>query len=422
MNSFLECCFGRYLLFISASKQQTGILRVRQNAPNPAKMSFLCKVARFWCCSLLAFSVFASISWAGPKFETTAPHAILMDYATGTVLFEKNSHVPAPPASLSKLMTAYMTFDALKDGILAFDDKLIVSEKAWRMGGSKMFVEVDKQVSVEDLLRGVIVQSGNDACIVLAEGIAGSEDNFADLMNEKAMELGLLDSIFQNSTGWPHPEHQMSAFDIAILTDRIVRDFPDFFPLFAEKEFTYNEIRQANRNPLLYKDTGVDGMKTGHTREAGYGLATTALRNDRRLIAVVTGFDSASQRASEAERLLNYGFRQFSNYELFLEGEVVINGDVWLGKTSKIGFVLENDLTIVLARSTRDKLKVSVIYDSPIPAPISAGMQVAKLVVEAPGFETMEIPLKAQNSVELAGPIRRLSGALSYMIFGAADD
>jgi len=345
-----------------------------------------------------------------------------MDYTTETVLFEKNSHVPVPPASLSKLMTAYMTFDALKDGILAFDDKLIVSEKAWRMGGSKMFVEVDKQVSVEDLLRGVIVQSGNDACIVLAEGIAGSEDNFADLMNEKAIELGLLDSVFQNSTGWPHPEHQMSAFDIAILTHRIVRDFPDFFPLFAEKEFTYNEIRQANRNPLLYKDTGVDGMKTGHTREAGYGLAATALRKDRRLIAVVTGFDSASQRASEVERLLNFGFRQFSNYELFLEGEVVVNGDVWLGKTAKIGFVLENDLTIALARKTRDKLKVSVIYDSPVPAPIAAGMEIAKLVVEAPGFETMELPLKAQKSVELAGPLRRLSGALSYMIFGAQDD
>ena len=422
MNSILECCFERHLLFISASKQQTGILGVRQNTLNSAKRSYLCKITKVFYCSLLALGVFASISWAGPRFETTAPHAILMDYTTGTVLFEKNSHVPAPPASLSKLMTAYMAFDALKDGILAFDDKLIVSEKAWRMGGSKMFVEVDKQVSVEDLLRGVIVQSGNDACIVLAEGIAGSEDNFADLMNEKAIELGLLDSVFQNSTGWPHPQHQMSAYDIAILTHRIVRDFPKFFPLFAEKEFTYNEIRQANRNPLLYKDTGVDGMKTGHTREAGYGLAATALRNDRRLIAVVTGFDSASQRASEVERLLNFGFRQFSNYELFLEGEVVLNGDVWLGETSKIGLVLESDLTITLARNTRDKLKVSVIYDSPIPAPISAGMQVAKLVVEAPGFETMEMPLKAQKSVERAGLIRRFKGALSYMIFGAADD
>tara|TARA_Y100000588_G_C14212790_1_gene907420 strand:+ start:280 stop:1317 length:1038 start_codon:yes stop_codon:yes gene_type:complete len=345
-----------------------------------------------------------------------------MDYTTGAVLFEKNSRVPVPPASLSKLMTSYMVFDALRLGIITLDDLLTVSEKAWRMGGSKMFVEVDKQVSVHDLLRGVIVQSGNDACIVLAEAIGGDEASFADLMNEKASDIGMLDSLFQNSTGWPHPEHKMSAADIALITQKIVEDFPDYFPLFAEKEFTYNEIRQANRNPLLYKDIGVDGMKTGHTREAGYGLAATALRNDRRLIAVVTGLDSPSQRASEVERLLNYGFRQFENYNLFSAGEVVLNGDVWLGKLPKVSLVIENELIISLQRNLRDKLRVTVQYDSPIPAPVSAGMELGKLFVEAPDFKTIEIPLVAQESVMLAGPIGRLKGAINYMVFGAPND
>ena len=290
--------------------------------------------------------IFVSISLAAPKFETTAPQAILMDYTTGTILFEKESNVPVPPASLSKLMTSYMVFDALRSGVLTLEDTLTVSEEAWLMGGSKMFVEVDKQVSVPDLLRGIIVQSGNDACIVLAEGIASSEEGFSQAMNEKALEIGLLNSTFRNSTGWPHVEHKMSAADIALLTRRIIMDFPEYFPMFAEKEFTYNEIRQGNRNPLLYKDIGVDGMKTGHTREAGYGLAATALRNERRLITVVTGLDTASKRASETERLLNYGFRQFNNYELFAPGETVVKGDVWLGRKPKIELIIEEGLTV----------------------------------------------------------------------------
>ena len=359
--------------------------------------------------ALITMLSLTSISFGAPQFETTAPQAVLIDYTTGAVLFEKNSHIPVPPASLSKLMTSYMAFDAIKNEILMIDDLLTVSEKAWRMGGSKMFVEVGKQVSVEDLLRGVIIQSGNDACIVLAEAIGGDESTFSDLMNEKSIELGLTDSIFRNSTGWPHPEHKMSAADIAIITHSIIKDFPAFFPLFAEKDFTYNDIRQGNRNPLLYRDLGVDGMKTGHTREAGYGLAVTAIRNERRLIAVVTGF-------------LNYGFRQFNNYELFKAGEVIMNGDVWLGRSPKVGLSIKNNLIISLARNTRDKLKVSVVYDSPIAAPIRSGMDIAKLLVEAPGFETMEIPLVANESIALSGPFSRLSGALKYMIFGASSD
>ncbi|HIA22397.1 MAG: D-alanyl-D-alanine carboxypeptidase DacC [Alphaproteobacteria bacterium MarineAlpha9_Bin5] len=351
-------------------------------------------------------------------FETAALQAILIDSATGTVLLEKDSDVPAPPASLSKLMTSYMVFEEIKMGGLALDDMLLVSEKAWRMGGSKMFVEVGDKVSVEDLLRGVVVQSGNDACIVLAETIAGSEAAFSDLMTDRAHEMGMSNSTFTNSTGWPDPEHRMSPRDIAFLTQRIVIDFPEFFPYFAEKEFTYNGIRQGNRNPLLYKNIGADGMKTGYTKESGYSLAATALRNDRRLILVLTGLDSARQRAIEGERLLDYGFRKFNNYELFTSGETVESADVWLGDFSQVPLVIEDTLTVTLPRDSRDKLQVSVVFESPIPAPVKAGEIIATLLVETPDTKSIELPLIAGKAVPRAGPFRRISGALSYMLFG----
>ena len=351
-------------------------------------------------------------------FETAARQAILIDSETGTVLLEKDSDVPAPPASLSKLMTSYMVFEEIKRGSLALDDMLPVSEKAWRMGGSKMFVEVGDKVSVEDLLRGVVVQSGNDACIVLAETIAGSEAAFSDLMTDRAHEMGMSNSTFKNSTGWPDPEHRMSPRDVAFLAQRIIIEFPEFFPFFAEKEFTYNGIRQGNRNPLLYKNIGADGMKTGHTKVSGYSLAATALRNDRRLILVLTGLDSAQQRATEGERLFDYGFRKFNNYELFTSGETVESADVWLGDFPQVPLVIEDTLTVTLPRDTRDKLQVSVLFESPIPAPIRAGERIATLLVETPDTKFIELPLIAGKTIPRAGPFRRISGALSYMLFG----
>ena len=373
--------------------------------------------------TLLGFTLFLLVHTDGSfAFETAAPQAILIDHQTGTILLEKDSDIPVPPASLSKLMTSYMVFQEIKNGGLALEDLVPVSEKAWRMGGSKMFVEVGDQVSVEDLLRGVIVQSGNDACIVLAETISGSEAAFSELMTDKASRLGLSNSTFKNATGWPDPEHKMSVRDVALLTQSIVTSFPEFLPLFAEKEFTYNGIRQGNRNPLLYKNIGVDGMKTGHTKEAGYSLAATATRNGRRLILALTGLDTAQQRAVEGERLFDYGFRKFSNYTLFKDGETVDTADLWLGDLPRVPLIIENALEVTLPRDSRAKLEVSVVFESPIPAPVKMGDVIATLRVEAPETELIELPLLAGKSISRAGPFRRISGALSYMLFGPPEE
>jgi len=351
-------------------------------------------------------------------YETSAREAILVDFETGAVLLSKNADTPMPPASMSKLMTSYMVFERLAEGRLEMSDTMTVSEKAWRMGGSKMFVEVNTSVTVENLLRGIIVQSGNDACIVVAEALAGSEEAFAEMMNRKAKEIGLTNSHFTNASGWPAEDHYMSARDLAHLTRRIIVDFPQYFPLYSEKTFTYNGIRQGNRNPLLYKDLGVDGMKTGHTEEAGYGLTATAERDGRRLIMVITGLDSPQARANEGERLLNYGFREFDNYHLFARGETVEQAEVWLGDAGHVPLVIDRDLTVTLPRQSRDGLRVSVVYEGPIPAPIEAGTEVATLVVQAPGIVPFEVPLLAGSSVGQLTMFGRLGAALEYLVWG----
>ena len=273
-------------------------------------------IVRLRCLKSLIFGVTAwlGLAAAAPalavEFTTSAPQAFLIDAQTGTVLMEKDADKGMPPASMSKLMTAYMTFEAIKDGRLAMDTELPVSREAWRKGGSKMFVEVGTTVSVIDLLRGVIVQSGNDASIVLAEGIGGTESGFASLMNHRARELGLVNSHFTNSTGWPDPDHVMSPRDLALLTELIIRDFPEYFPLFEETEFTYGGIKQQNRNPLLYRNMGAEGMKTGYTQAAGYGLTASVNRNGRRLILVLNGMSSPRERVSEAARLLELAYSQ----------------------------------------------------------------------------------------------------------------
>jgi len=351
--------------------------------------------------------------------ETPAREAILMDYETGTVLFAKKPDEPMPPASMTKIMTAYMVFERLKDGRLSLDDTFRVSERAWRKGGSKMFVEVGNEVRVEDLLRGVIVQSGNDASIVLAEGVAGTVEAFAEMTNEKARELGLTNSHFENPNGWPHPEHRMSARDLAVLSRHIIQDFPEYYHFFSELEFTWNEIRQFNRNPLLRRNMGVDGLKTGHTQNAGYGLTASAERDDRRLILVVAGLQSAKQRAQEAARLLEWGFREFDNYVLFGAGETVDEAPVWLGELPRVPLVIETPLELTLQRTTWDNLTVTVTYESPIPAPIREGTRLATLKVEGPEFETVERPLVAGTDVAQLGPIGRIVSSVEFLIFGA---
>lgn len=351
-------------------------------------------------------------------FDTNAREAILVDHDTGTVLLERDADKPVPPASMSKLMTVYMVFELLRDGRMALDDMLPVSEKAWRTGGSKMFVEVDTTVSVEDLLRGIVVQSGNDACVVIAEAVSGTEEAFAAAMNERAREIGLRDSHFVNSSGLPDPAHVMSPRDLALLTRLLVREFPEYFPYFAETEFAYGGIRQDNRNPLLFMDIGADGMKTGYTEAAGYSLAGSAARNGRRLILVITGLDSARARSEEAARLIGWGFRETSNYALFSAGEEIETARVWLGVRPSVPLVLEDDLAVTLSREGRDGLEVSVELDSPVSAPIAAGAEIATLRVAAPGFPTLERPLRAAADVERSGALRRVWAVLRHAVSG----
>ena len=351
-------------------------------------------------------------------FDTNAREAILVDHDTGTVLLERDADKPVPPASMSKLMTVYMVFELLRDGRMALDDMLPVSEKAWRTGGSKMFVEVDTMVSVEDLLRGIVVQSGNDACVVIAEAVSGTEEAFAAAMNERAREIGLRDSHFVNSSGLPDPEHVMSPRDLALLTGLLAREFPEYFPYFAETEFAYGGIRQDNRNPLLFMDIGADGMKTGYTEAAGYSLAGSAARSGRRLILVITGLDSARARSEEAARLIGWGFRETRNYALFSAGEEIETARVWLGVRPGVPLVLEDDLAVTLSREGRDGLEVSVELDSPVSAPIAAGAEIATLRVAAPGFPTLERPLRAAADVERSGALRRVWAVLRHAVSG----
>ena len=365
--------------------------------------------------------VAAELAAARPAWalETPARQAILVEDSTGTVLLEKNADEPMPPSSMSKIMTAYMVFDRLAEGGLSLDDTFLVSEKAWRKGGSKMFVEVGKRVSVEDLLRGIIVQSGNDACIVVAEGLSGSEEAFSEEMTERGRDIGLNGSVFKNASGWPEKGHVMTARDIAWLAHRTIHDFPQYYHYYAETSFTYNGIRQGNRNPLLYREMGADGLKTGHTTAAGYGLAASAERDGRRLILVINGLKGPNTRLREAERLIDFGFRAFSTYALFEEGATVAEADVWLGDAATVPLVVAGGLVVTLRREARRKMQVRIVYDGPVPAPIARGEPIGKLVVDAPGTSPVEVPLVAGADVGKLSMVRRLGAAVGYLLWGA---
>lgn len=354
------------------------------------------------------------------SIETTARNALLYDLTNQTILLDKASDSPMPPASMSKLMTIYMVFDRLKDGRLSMDDKFIVSPKAWRKGGSKMFVMVNSRVSVKDLLRGIIIQSGNDACIVIAEGISGSEKAFSKAMTRKAKEIGLQNSSFKNATGWPAKNHYMSARDIMLLSKRLILDFPEYYKLFGETDFTFAGIKQGNRNPLLYKDFGADGLKTGHTNASGYGLSASVVRKNRRLILVINGLNNKRDRASEAARLLDWAYRETSPYTIFQKGSKVDTADVWLGKISSVPLGLNDDLILTMSQTTRASMKVKLSYKNPVPAPIKKGDAIGFLTVTAQGLEEVNVPLVANENVEKLGFWGRLSAALKYLIFGGS--
>jgi D-alanyl-D-alanine carboxypeptidase (penicillin-binding protein 5/6) len=350
--------------------------------------------------------------------DTAARWAFIQDFTTGATLLEKNADVAMPPSSMTKLMTIYLVYERLKQGKMKLDDELLVSDRAWKMGGSKMFVQVGTQVKVEDLIRGVIVQSGNDACIVLAEAIAGSEEQFSEAMNQKAKDLGLANSYFKNSTGWPDPEQHMSCRDIATLAHRIIRDFPEYYHYDSEKSFKYNNIEQPNRNPLVQKGTA-DGLKTGHTEAGAYGLAASGKRGERRVIVVLNGLESMHQRAAEGERLMDWAFANFENVTLFTAGDVVERVRVWLGTAPTVPLVGGRDLVVTMPRNWRKNASVKVTYDAPIYAPVAKGTALGKLTVVGQGVPSMEVPLLAGDDVpKLSLPGRAIAVVSHYMSGG----
>ena len=349
--------------------------------------------------------------------ETPAEYALIMDYRTGEILFEKNARTPTAPASMSKLMTAAIVFDRLKDGSLSLEDMFDVSEKAWReRQGSSMWVRVNTQISVENLLRGIIVQSGNDACIVVAENISGSEDAFAELMNKKAREWGMLDSTFANASGLPHENQKMSMRDLAILTRKIIRDYPEYYGLFAEREFTWEKIRQANRNPLLDAFEGADGLKTGHTEESGYGLVGSAVKDGERRIVVVNGLESDRQRSNESARLLRIAFNDFTRQTLYQSGDTVGDAMVFKGKNKTAPLIVAEPVSAMVHRSLLDKTRATVVYEGPVAAPVKENQQIGFLRVAVEGGEAKEYPLFAGAGVKEMGVFGKIGMAAKMLL------
>ena len=379
--------------------------------------------------SKLLFSValmggFFGVVSGAHAIETKARNMILMDYETGQYLYTKDAEKMIPPASMSKLMTVYILFSKLGDGSLSLDDTFTVSENAWRKGGaasggSTMFLALGSKVRVEDLLKGIIIQSGNDACIVAAENLAGSEEDFADMMNKKAKEIGLNNSHFMNATGLPHPDHRMSVEDLAKLSRRIISEYPQYYHLFSQKEFVYNNIRQGNRNPLLYNMPYADGLKTGHTEEAGFCLTASAKKGDRRLISVMTGLGSTKERSEEADKIMSWGFREFDNYTILKKGSKIADIPVWYGESKDVPMIVSEDVVRTLKKSKADDVKLIASYDKPVKAPVKAGQQLGVVKVELPGQDTLEVPLVAAADVAEVGLWGRIRKNLSYLLLGS---
>ncbi|WP_112309301.1 D-alanyl-D-alanine carboxypeptidase family protein [Pseudogemmobacter bohemicus] len=363
-----------------------------------------------------AFAVVVTALAPAQAFETQARAAWIYDVTTHTVLLDKNASEPLPPASMSKLMTINMVFEALKSGRMQMTDTFPVSEKAWKMGGSKMFVKPDDRPSIEELLYGIIINSGNDACVVVAEGMAGSEENFARLMTDRARELGMMQSHFANSSGWPDPGQRMSLQDLGILAVRLIEEFPEYYPMFGMTGFVYKDrvpSNSENRNPLLRIKGGdwkADGLKTGHTQEAGFGLVGSAVHDDgRRVVFVITGLDTDAARAQESEAIVNWAFRQFAAKTVVKQGNRVAEAEVFMGEAGMVGLVASQDLTLLVPTMGTTSIDASVVYSGPIPAPIEAGAKLAELIVRVPGLPENRVPLVAEAPVAKAGFMRRLT-------------
>ena len=356
------------------------------------------------------------------EIQTNAPYALLMDFETGAVLFSKNGDQAMAPASMAKLMTVAILFEKIKHGELRLSDTFTVSEQAWRTSvkgkseSSKMFVSIGSQIKVEDLLRGIIVQSGNDACTVVAEHFSGSEEAFSELMNAEAKKIGLTASRFKNASGLPHPDMYVTAHDLAKLAAYIIREFPEQYAFFAEREFTWNGIKQANRNPLLATYVGADGLKTGHTAASGYGMVASAEQEGRRLILVVNGLSGESERAAETKRLLDLGFREFKTYQLLKAGEVVGEAEVFAGEHGGVPLAVRQPVKILMRRASRAGLKVVLNYEEPIQAPVQRGQELGKLTITAPGVPQRTVPVFAGADVEAGGVFTQIKVGIKDLL------
>ena len=351
--------------------------------------------------------------------DTKAESAVVLDVNSNTILFEKNPEIKQGPASMSKLMLVYMVFERLQNNTLSLDQEFLVSKKAWKYGGSKMFVKAGDMVSVNDLLKGIIVQSGNDACIVLAEGLSGSEENMVEEMNDKGVEIGLTGSNFTNTTGWPHQDHYMTLKDIAHLSKLIINKFPEYYYMFSINEFTYNDIRQFNRNKLISID-GYDGLKTGRTTQSGFGIAASSKKNDRRIISVVNGLNSDKERINETKKLVNWSFREFITLDLYEAGDTIQSAKVWLGKEAFVPLVLNDDLVITIKKKNIDKYKIKLIYETPIISPIKKGDKVAELhLIEGDSIKIKNI--YAGKNIDKISRFYRSFSIVNYLLFGVSN-
>lgn len=375
----------------------------------------------------IALSIVALIALTlqAAAFDTRATAAFVTDHTTGTVLLNKNADTPLPPASMSKLMTLYMAFEAVRrgksNGGLDLNEELLVSEHAQSYGGSSMFLRSGETVNVEDLLRGIIVSSGNDACVVIAEALSpdGTEYGFARLMTQRAQEMGMVNSTFTNASGWPQTGHVMSMRDLSILADRLISDFPEFYPLFAETEFAFDNrvpSNSRNRNPILTMGIGADGLKTGHTQEAGYGLVGSAKQGDRRIIFVITGLDTTAARAQESQSIVNWAFRQFAMRDIAKEGQEFAQADVWMGSSPTVGLVAAQDLTVLMPALARAEIDAEVIFTGPVEAPIAKGDPLAEIVFTPEGLPEVRLPLVADSDVASGGFVSRITTAAMVLV------
>ena len=368
---------------------------------------------------LISFILFASKLYA---IDTKAEQAIVMDFDTNEILFEKNSNIKTPPASMTKIMTVYAAFDRLKNTDLSIENECLVSAKAYKMGGSRTFLEIDDKVSIDELLKGIIIQSGNDASVALAECLAGTEDDFAKLMNVYAKRLGMINTNFLNSSGWPEDDHYSTVYDLALLSNALIREFPDLYLYFSDKEFTYNDIKQPNRNKLLSSVQGADGLKTGFTRASGWGIAATAKRDNRRITTVINGTNSSRSRLNEASNLINWAFSQTSQKLLVDENQVIVEVDVWLGDKPRVNLVSSKKVVSTLSFDQIQLIKSSLHYKKPIEAPIKKGEVYGKLIIDIDGKPNIEVELISQESIGSVNPISKVFAAMKYLIFGTSLD